>query len=35
MGARGIRVRELSDCDEGSWTDENHARKYPRLVSAG
>jgi hypothetical protein len=30
LGARG-----LSGCVEGSWRDWNHARKYPRLASAG
>jgi hypothetical protein len=31
----GIRARGLSHCVEGSWTDWNHARKYPRLAWAG
>jgi hypothetical protein len=34
-GTWDFGARELSDCVQGSWRDWNHARKRPRLVSAG
>jgi hypothetical protein len=35
LGLKGGVARGVQGCVKGSWTDWNHARKYPRLASAG